>query len=70
MFNGLLERARILAERRVRERIDMLAERMQAQLPRGVAADAGREGVRLSGRGLIRRAGLDAGLRWLLGSVR
>jgi hypothetical protein len=65
MFERLVERVDALAERRARARAAALAERLQAELPRGIAAAADAEGVRLSGRGIVRRFALDPALRWM-----
>ena len=65
MFERLMARAERTAERRVSERIEAMAERIAADRPPGIAADAGEDGVRLSGRRLRGRFALDPGLRWL-----
>lgn len=65
MFERLMDRARTRAEQRARERVLKLAEEMRAELPRGIDAEAGSEGVRLIGRGLRRRFVLEPALRWM-----
>lgn len=69
-MNRLMALGKKHAERRAREKAAELAAKMRAELPRGIAAEAVEEGVRLSGRGIARRFALDAGLRWLAGRVR
>jgi len=63
MFEGLMERVRAKAARRVEARVLELCER---EAPRGVSIEATSEGVTLSGRGLRRRVVTEAALRWLL----
>lgn len=70
MFEALEGRVRLLAERRARERAQALAEELRAELPRGIAAEAVPDGVRLSGRGIGRRLVLEPALRWLIGRLR
>jgi hypothetical protein len=65
MLEGLRARAGRFAEARVQVRSAMLAERLQAELPRGLRAEASAEGVRISGRGAARRLALDPALRWI-----
>jgi hypothetical protein len=70
----MFEKLEARAGRRARERAvslrDALAERLERELPAGVAAERVDEGVEVSGRGLRRRLALDARLRWLAtGSV-
>jgi len=67
MFERLTEHAGDIAERRAQSRRDEVAERLRQTLPRGIEVDVENEGVRLGGRMLARRFGLDAGLRWLIG---
>ena len=66
MFERLVSRIEGRAERRAEETALVLSERMRAALPRGIEVKPVRRGVRLSGRGLMRRFALDAALRWLL----
>ncbi len=70
MFELLMDRISRTAERRRRERIEALAERMQAAAPLGIAIEPAAEGVRLSGRGLKRRFALEPALRWLTAVLR
>ncbi len=60
----LLRRARLIGERRVELIAERLCDQVKIQWPDfKVVRERGR--VRLSGRGLLRRRLLDAGLRWL-----
>jgi len=71
MFERTIERGERLARERAGARRRALAERLRAELPRGVAVAEDEEGVRLSGRGLLRRHALEPRLRGLLaGRVR
>jgi hypothetical protein len=70
MFEAIEERAARLAERAARTRGEALAERLAAEAPSGVEVTAVEEGVRLSGRGLSRRAVRDPAVRALFGSLR
>ena len=65
MFESLIQRAERLARRRAGERADALAQRLSAELPRGIAAERDPAGVRLSGRRIARRFALDPKLRWI-----
>jgi hypothetical protein len=65
MFEGLTARAQRVAEARVRARSLALAERLRAELPAGLQAEATAEGVAISGRGAARRLTLDPALRWI-----
>ena len=66
MFETLEARAARAAERRARERARALADAFGTALPEDIRAEAGAEGVRLSGPGLGRRRALDAALRWTI----
>ena len=70
MFERLIERARLIAERRARARVLILTDAMAADLPRDVAAEASEAGVVLRGRGLAARMALDPALRWLTAALR
>ena len=70
MFERLAERARRLAEARAAERRRALKQEMEAALPPGIRVEVSEEGVRLSGRGLVRRFVLDARLRGLATELR
>jgi hypothetical protein len=70
MFERLSERAARLGAARSRARTEEFARRLGEELPRGIDAASDEEGVRLSGRGMIRRLALDARLRWLLAGLR
>lgn len=70
MFERMMIRAASRAEARARAATAALAERMLAELPRGVTAEAGEDGVQLSGRHLRRRFALDPALRWLTARLR
>jgi len=65
MFERAMERARMAATGRAQARVLELTERMRAELPRGVAAEAAAGGVRLKGRNLRRRFALEPALRWM-----
>ena len=66
MFETLLKRAERRALQRARRRSKEVAERLAAELPSGVHAEPGEEGVLLSGRGIGRRFALDPELRWMI----
>jgi hypothetical protein len=70
MFEKLARRVQAQAESKAKERTLELTERVRAELPRGIKAEATPEGIRLSGRGLKRRFVLDPALRWLLAGLR
>lgn len=65
MFEKLAVRAARKAELRAKERLMELNERIGADLPQGVRAEATGEGVVLSGRGLKQRFVMEAALRWM-----
>ncbi len=65
MFERLVDRAERLGRVRARALSARLAERIQAELPADIAAEASEAGVRLSGPRLGARLALDARLRWL-----
>jgi hypothetical protein len=69
MFAGLIARAERLARARARARGRALAERFAEALPKGVEAEAGEGGVRLSGKGLRRRFVLDPALGRLIAGL-
>ncbi|HEY1146526.1 MAG TPA: hypothetical protein VGE84_09325 [Allosphingosinicella sp.] len=69
MFERLLERTRRAAERRAEAEARALAERLDAELPPGIAARVEAEGVVLSGRAIARRFALEPELRWLIGRL-
>lgn len=66
MFERLTARAARIAEAGAARRREALAARLAAELPTGIAAEAAVHGVRLHGRGLIRRYALEADLRRLI----
>lgn len=66
MFERLVSKVEARAEQRAEVAALVLTDRMRAELPRDIQVEAVRGGVRLSGRGLMRRFALDAALRWLL----
>ena len=55
MFERLTKRVALRAEQAAERYAGELAERLRAALPRGIQADATREGVLLSGRAIDRR---------------
>ncbi|HZF95774.1 MAG TPA: hypothetical protein VEZ20_12990 [Allosphingosinicella sp.] len=67
MFERLQEKARRLAEARAERRRRQVAERLAADLPRGIAVGTNGDDVTLSGRALKRRMALDPALRALPG---
>lgn len=69
MFETLVDRAGRLALARADARRREIAERLEAELPGGIRVETGPEGVRLSGRGLVRRILLDPRLRALMAEV-
>jgi hypothetical protein len=69
MFEELSERVRSKAYARAKPAAVEIAQKIQAELPPGIAAEAEARGVRLSGRGLHRRWLLSARLRWLIGGA-
>ena len=69
MMEGLEARVEALAEARVRARREALAARLAEDVPKGVRVQEIEDGVRLSGRGLLRRSALDPELRAVLGSL-
>ncbi len=66
MFERLAERVRRRAEARARERSQAMAAQLRAELPPGIDARAGEEGIVLSGRALRRRFALERELLWLV----
>ena len=70
MFERIMGRAQLLAERRARARCSELAERMRAELPASVEVEETARGVRLLGRGVRRRFALEPALRWLTAALR
>ena len=69
MLEGLEVRVEALAAARVRARREATAERLAEDVPKGVRVEEVEEGVRLSGRGLLRRSALDPELRAVLGRL-
>lgn len=69
MFEKMVARAEAVARDRVRARIAGLAERLRGELPPGVGAEAGPEGVVLSGQALRRRMAFDPYLGWSIGEA-
>lgn len=69
MFETMLDRAGRLARDHAETRRRQMAARLEAEMPGGVAVEAGEDGVWLAGRGLRRRIALDSRLRALLAEV-
>lgn len=69
MFETTIDRVERHARSRAGERRREIAERLEAGLPDGIRVEETERGVRLSGRGLNRRAALDPGLGWLIAEV-
>jgi hypothetical protein len=65
IFERLGDHAAAAAEQRKAARVLELTERLGAEMPAGVEAEASAEGVRLTGRGLRRRFVLEPALRWM-----
>jgi len=65
MFEKMIGRVRDAAEAKARAHATRLAGRAADELPRGIAAQAEADGVRLTGRGLRRRMALEPALRSL-----
>lgn len=65
MFEEFSRRVEQTARRRAKMRAGELATGMRAAVPRGIEVEVVEDGVRLSGRGLLRRFLLDPTLRWL-----
>ncbi len=66
MFERIRAGAARAAERRARDVTVRLAEQAGGRLPKGIRAEAGPEGLLISGRSLRRRFVTDASLRDLL----
>jgi hypothetical protein len=67
MFETMMARAEAAALKRVRMRIEALTERLRSELPSGIGATSGPEGVSLFGRALRLRLALEPKLRWTIG---
>jgi hypothetical protein len=65
MFERMVERAHRKAECRAETLVLELTERLRAELPGGIRAEAARGGVRLTGGSLKRRFALEPALRWM-----
>ena len=65
MFEALEERIVAAAARRARARAAGLADRLRAELPRGITAAASQDGIALSGRDIAKRFALEPALRWM-----
>jgi hypothetical protein len=65
MFEGLTARAAALAEARRRLLRARLAAALREEAPPGVSVEEVEAGVRLAGRGLVRRSITDPALRWI-----
>ena len=70
MFERLVERAGLAAERRVSAKVRKIEAELEGELPPGIGCEAGDEGVVIFGRGLLRRYLLDAALRSTIGRGR
>ena len=69
MFERLETRAGGVAEARMAERKDALADQLRAILPPEIKVETSEEGVLLSGLGLGRRTVLDSSLRWTIAGL-
>lgn len=65
MFEEFSKRVEQTVRRRAKMRASELAAGMRSEVPRGIEVEVVGGGVRLSGRGLLRRFLLDPTLRWL-----
>jgi hypothetical protein len=70
MFERFAGRAERAGRQRARALTAALAERITAELPRGLEAEATEAGVLLSGKRLRARFTLEPALRWLLARMR
>jgi hypothetical protein len=70
MFDRLVKRVALAAERRAEVRRDVLARRLSEAVPNGVRVSAEGEQVVIEGRGLVRRWVGDPALCWLMLEVR
>lgn len=70
MFDRITRRAEAAAAERARVRARGLADRVRAELPRGIEADAVNGGLVLVGRALKRRFALNPMLRWLFARLK
>jgi hypothetical protein len=66
MFERLRSHIEWMARRRADVRAAGLAERMRDTLPARIGTESIEGGVRLYGRGLVRRLLLDPALRWTI----
>jgi hypothetical protein len=69
MFETIMARAARRAEAHARARCLNLADRLAADLPRGLAAKPTDEGVLLSGRRARSRVALDPAIRAIIGGL-
>jgi hypothetical protein len=69
MFETIMARAARRAETHARARRRNLADRLAADLPRGLVAEPTDEGVLLSGRRVRSRVALDPAIRGIIGGV-
>ena len=65
MFERIMDRVQRQTERKAEARVLELTERLRAQLPSGIEAEAAKGAVRLAGRSLKRRFTLEPALRWM-----
>lgn len=65
MFEELSRRAERKARRRAMARTVELARRMREAMAKDIDVEVVESGVRIAGRGLLRRFLLDPTLRWL-----
>ncbi len=70
MFERLTARVERCARDKAAARAREIAARLADGVPPGIAVEAGPDGVRLSGRGLVRRYALEPALRWLAAEAR
>jgi hypothetical protein len=70
MLEGVEARLLRIAEHRAARRRRVVADRLRAELPPGLAIEESGEGVALKGRGLGRRLVLEPALRWLLAALK
>ncbi len=70
MFEELTARAARTGRDRAAARVREIAARLAAGVPPGIAVEQTPDGVRLSGRALLRRYALEPALRWLAADAR
>ena len=70
MFENLLKQGLRIAEAKARRKADEIAGRLRDELPKDVSVEPKGDAVALSGKALIARLVLEAGLRFLLARIK